>query len=57
MIKTQLVKQDNKPVAVIVDGLVKSPKSPPPWRGRVRERVISGRIPVCYFPLPLIPSR
>ena len=39
------------------DGLVKSRKSPPPWRGRVRVGVISCRISVCYFPLPLVPSR
>ncbi|PIP07791.1 MAG: hypothetical protein COX51_05815 [Syntrophobacteraceae bacterium CG23_combo_of_CG06-09_8_20_14_all_50_8] len=40
-----------------MDVSIKSPKFPPPRRGRVRERVISDRISICYFPLPLIPSR
>ena len=39
------------------NGIVKSRKSPPPWRGRVKVGVISCRISVCYFPLPLVPSR
>ena len=39
------------------NGIAKSRKSPPPWRGRVRVGVISCRISVCYFPLPLVPSR
>src|SRR4030042_818144 len=39
------------------DALAKSPKSPPPRRGRVRAGVVSDRIPMGDFPLPLIPSR
>ncbi|MBU4371523.1 MAG: hypothetical protein KKH02_04115, partial [Proteobacteria bacterium] len=39
------------------DELVKSLKSPPPSRGRVRVGVISDCISGCNFPLPLIPSR
>ncbi|MBU4372360.1 MAG: hypothetical protein KKD68_10845, partial [Proteobacteria bacterium] len=40
-----------------IDELVKSLKSPPPSRGRVRVGVISDCISGCNFPLPLIPSR
>ncbi|MFH2119243.1 MAG: hypothetical protein ABIJ25_02460, partial [Pseudomonadota bacterium] len=44
-------------LATKIDELVKSLKSPPPSRGRVRVGVISDCISGCNFPLPLIPSR